>query len=115
MIYVLAYLYMSTSNISCFANQISLYLESSSSESSSSEEEGTEEEEGIEEEEDIVKVINTTGNTSIGQWEEHTNVRLRNTASMSAYAVSIIRGLAQSSFKRWDMFMGKSGLFNSLV
>lgn len=82
-------------NRSCFTNQILLYLESSSSESSSSEEEETEEEregEGLEEDEDVVKVINTTGNTSIGQWEEHTNVCMRNTASMSAYMVSIIRG-----------------------
>jgi len=43
----------------------------SSSESSSSEEEEAEEEE---DEEDVVKVISTAGNTSIGQWEEHTNV-----------------------------------------
>lgn len=46
-------------------------LESSSSESSSSG--GEESEEGLEEEEDVVKVINTAGNTSIGQWEEHTS------------------------------------------
>lgn len=46
-------------------------LDSSSSESSSSEEEVEEEED---KEEDVVKVINTAGNTSIGQWEEHTNV-----------------------------------------
>ena len=69
-----------------------LHLESSSSESSSSEEEDEREEEGIEEDEDIVTVINTTANTSIGQWEEHTNVRMRNTASMSACSVSTIRG-----------------------
>ena len=68
-----------------------LHLESSSSESSSSEEDEIEEE-GLEEDEDIVTVINTTTNTSIGQWEEHTNVRMRNTASMSACSVSTIRG-----------------------
>lgn len=68
--------------------QILLHTDYSSSENSSSEVEDTEEEErdeeeeeGLEGDEDVVKVISTAGNTSLGQWEEHTSVRMRNTTN----------------------------------
>lgn len=48
-------------------------VESSSSESSCSDDDDEEEiEDNLDE--DVVKVINTSGSTTLGQWEEHTSV-----------------------------------------